>query len=300
VKKRLILTFLFLIAVLTACSSGPDYKVAITKPLYYQKETAMPVEIKVTENKKAVTGLDISAELSMANMDHGTYNLKLTEGKNGTYSGKVKLPMAGKYELAFTVVKDGHKTEKVIDYVVKKPKGVAAINGNWITGEDLAFYQLANKLQLAINRETAQKKYSGKQLKEELSYLDSQEKTANDKNQLLTQIIRIRAMALIAEEKGHKATAEDIQTAMKKDNDQYQQSASAKSIIQAYGEEKFRKAEELQYKYIFLSKQVLSDLAAQAKKENPNVGVQEINYLAQQKYEDLLVTQVNSLKIEIL
>ncbi|MCM2535678.1 hypothetical protein NDK43_29575 [Neobacillus pocheonensis] len=58
--------------------------------------------------------------------------------------------------------------------------------------------------------------------------------------------------------------------------------------------------EKKEYPYIILSNQILADLVAQAKKENPTVGVQEINYLAQQSFEDLLVSQMNSLKVEIL
>jgi hypothetical protein len=37
--------------------------------------------------------------------------------------------MAGKYEIAFTVEKDGEKVEKVVNYEVKQPKGVASITG---------------------------------------------------------------------------------------------------------------------------------------------------------------------------
>lgn len=300
IKKCLMAMFFILAIVLAGCSNGSDYKVNISKPLYFQKDTAVPFEIKVTEKNKPVNGLAISAELSMANMDHGTYQVKLAEGQNGAYSGKVKLPMEGKYEINVTIQKDGKKSENTIDYTVKKAAGVAIINGKWIKNEDLKFYELISKLQLTIDREAAQKKYSGPQLEEELSYLDSQEKTAKDKNRLLTQIIRIRAMALLAEEKGHKATAETIQNAINKDHDQYNQYDSTKKLIQAFGESKFHELEKKEYPYIILSNQILADLVAQAKKENPTVGIQEVNYLAQQSFEDLLVSQMNSLKVEIL
>jgi hypothetical protein len=299
-KKWLTLAFLLLIAMLAGCSSGPDYKVEISKDLYFQKNSAMPIEVKVTENKKAVSGLSISAKLSMTNMDHGTYDMKLTEGQAGTYAGKVMLPMNGKYEIAFTLKKDGKKTEKVIDYVIKEPQGVALINDKWITNDDVDFYKFINYLQLAISRETAQKKYSGKELKEELSYLDSQEKSAEDKNQILTQIIRLRSIAILANEKGHKATDTEINTEMNKTRDQYNQYKTAKAMIKVYGEEKFWSIEKEQYKMIVLTKKVQQDLITQMKKENPKAGKQEIDYLAQQKYEELLVSQVNSLKIEIL
>lgn len=299
-KIRLTLGILLLIALLTGCASDPDYKVTVTKDLYFVKDTAMPFEIKVTENKKAVKGLDVSAELSMTKMDHGSYDVKLEEGKNGTYSGKVNLPMGGKYEAALTLEKDGKKTEKVIEMNVTKPEGVAKINGEWITDEDISFYKLINKIQLEINREGAKKKYKGKQLEEELAYLESQEKTIEDKNQLLTQIIRLRAIALLASEKGHKATDAEVDAALLKAREQYNQYEPAKKLINEYGEEKFWATEKQQYQMIVMSQKVQMDLINKVKKENPKAGEQEIYFQAQKEYEELLVSQVNSLKIEIL
>ena len=299
-KTWTMLVLLLLISLITGCSSGPDYKIDVTKELYYQKDTAMPFEIKVTDNKKAVKGLDVSAQLSMTNMDHGSYDVTFAEGKNGTYSGKVNLPMSGKYEAAFTLEKDGKKTEKVIDINVTKPKGVAKINGEWVTNEDVAFYQFINNLQLEINREAAKKKYTGKQLEEELAYLESQEKVNNNKNQVLTQIIRLRSMAMLANEKGHQATAAEVDASLGKAREQYNQYESAKRLIADYGEEKFWSTEKQQYEMIVLAQKVQKDLIAKVKKENPTFGEQEVYFQAQKQYEELLVSQVNSLKIEIL
>lgn len=298
--KRMLFALLLTVAMLVGCSSKPDYTIKVTKELYFQQDKASPIEIKVTENGKAVKGLTVKAELSMANMDHGTSEATFTEGKNGIYSGEVELPMTGKYEAVFTLEKDGKKTEKVMELIVGKPKGVAKLNGEWITGDDLAFYKLINKLQLEINREAAEKQYSGKQLEEELAYLDSQEKMAEDQNQLLTQIIRLRSMAMLAGEKGHKASPAEVDQAVAKAREQYYEFDSAKKLIKEFGEDKFWAAEKEQYKMIVLSKKVQADVMAQVKKDNPKAGDQEVLYLAQQKYEDLLVSQVNSLKIEIL
>ncbi|MCM3567120.1 FixH family protein [Neobacillus mesonae] len=298
--KGIMAVLLFLAALLTGCSSGPDYTIKLTKELYFQQDKASPIEIKVTGNNKPAKGLTVKAELSMTNMDHGTAKVTLKEGKDGIYAGEAKLPMTGKYEAAFTLEKDGKKTDKIIDLTVEKPKGAAKINGQWITTDDIAFYQFINQLQLEINREAAKKQYSGKQLEEELSYLDSQETLAKDQNQLLTQIIRLRSMALLAEEKGHKASDADVAQELEKVRGQYNQFSSAQKLIKTYCEGKFWAAEKEQYKMIVLSKKVQEDVLAQVKKENPKAGDQEVLYLAQQKYEDLLVSQVNSLKIEIL
>ena len=298
--KRILFIVLLAAAVLAGCSSNPDYTVKITNKPYFQQDKASPIEVKVTEGNKAVTGLTVTAELSMANMDHGTAQITFTEGKKGTYSGKVQLPMTGKYEAAFTLEKDGKKIEKVMNLNVEKPKGVAKINGEWITADDLAFYKFINQLQLAINREAAKKQYSGKQLEEELTYLDSQSKLAEDRNQLLTQMIRLHAMALLAEEKGHKAADAEVTQAVTRARGQYREYGSAMKLIKAYGDKKFWTMEKQQYKLIVLASKVQEDVKAQVKQENPKVGEQALLYLAQQKYEDLVVSQVNSLKIEIL
>jgi hypothetical protein len=298
--KRLILALVLLIAVLAGCSSGPDYKVDITKPLYFVKDKEVPFEIKVTENNKPVTGLSISADLSMANMDHGTAHAAFTEEQKGLYTGKVKIPMNGKYEMDFTLKKGDKKSEKVFDYTVKKPVGVATINGKWIRNEDLTYYELLNKLQLAIDRENIKKKYSGDKLKEELSYLDVQEKSVSDRNQLLTQIIRTRSMALLGEEKGYKVSTTALNKVIAKAHEQYDQYDSTKKLIQEYGEEKFWNTEKQELQSIVLIQQIQATLAYTEKQKNPKTAPSEINFQAKQDYEDLLESQINSLKIVIL
>jgi hypothetical protein len=299
-KKLMMLAALLLLIGLVGCSASPEYKVEVTKPLYYQQNTSVPFEIKVTEKDKAVTDLEVSAVFSMTNMDHGTYDVELTGGEDGIYSGNVELPMGGKYEILLTLSSDGESVEKVIHYEVEKPEGVASINGNWITNEDVEFYKFINRLQLAINRETDQKRYSGEELNEALAYWDAQEELVEDKNQLLTQIIRLRSMAMLAEEKGHQARNPEIEAAINKVKDQYNQFETAKAMITEYGEEAFWEIEEQQYKLIVLSQKVQSDLVDQVKKENPEMGEQEVFFQAQKRYEELLVSQVNSLEIVIL
>ncbi|MDQ6595245.1 hypothetical protein [Bacillus salipaludis] len=105
---------------------------------------------------------------------------------------------------------------------------------------------------------------------------------------------------MLAEEKGHKADPANVEQQIQKVRNQYSQYTSAKKLIKEYGEEKFWAKERKQYQSIVLIQQVQKDLIAQAKKDNPKAGDQEVYYEAQQKYEDLLVSQVNSLKIIIL
>ncbi|MHC0036594.1 hypothetical protein [Pseudoneobacillus sp. C159] len=117
---------------------------------------------------------------------------------------------------------------------------------------------------------------------------------------MLTQIIRLRAMALLGEEKGHTVSDEEVNAAVESVREQYAAQPVAEEIIKEFGEGRFWDIQNKQYKLIVLSQKVQRDLIADVKKENPNVNDQEISYLAQKKYEELLVSQVNSLEIKIL
>ncbi|WP_075983263.1 FixH family protein [Bacillus massilinigeriensis] len=297
--KRLDIPMILLLAILAGCGTDKDWKVEVTKDLYYQKDKETSFQIKVTDDNKMVKDLKVNAEFSMANMDHGSESIPLQEEKNGLYSGNIALPMNGDYEIVLSLEKDGEKVEKVIKETVKEPKGVATIEGDWVTEQDLEFYSFINKLHIAIGRETDEQNYKGDALKEAMNYWDSQEKLNENKNQLLTQIIRLRSVALLAEEKGDKASTKEVTAELEKARLQYNKSKVAQKMIKEFGEKKFWDKEKSQYKLIVLSQKVQSDIINDVKKENPKVNEQEIYYLAQKKYEELLVSQVNSLEIEL-
>ena len=299
-KKIIAGSIFILLFLLSACSSGSNIDVTIEKELYFQKDKKSDFEIKVTEKDQAVEGLNIRTEFAMTNMDHGTYKVDLEEKGQGIYTSEVELPMSGEWEIVFTIERDGKTIEKVIEYEVKEPAGVATINGEWITNEDIEFYRFINELHIAINKEEAKKKYTGNELDSVLANLESQEEAIQDKNTLLTQIIRLRSMALLGLEKGHKASKEEIQVEITNVQKQYAEQEIALTMIKEYGEDKFWNKEEQQYELIILSQKVQDDLIKKVKEENPNVNKQEILYLAQKQYDELLVSQIYSLNITIL
>lgn len=299
-KKILTSLILLLVLQLAGCSQEAEWNVEVTKKPAFADGKESEFEIKVSDGDKAVAGLDVSAELAMKSMNHGAVTVDLKEVSDGIYSGSAKFSMAGEWEAAFLLEKDGGKQEKIVDLTVDKAEGVASINGEWITKEDLEFYQFINDLHIEINRETDKEKYSGEKLEEALAYWDNQEKLNADKNQLLTQIIRLRAMAMLGTEKGHKASEQEVNDAIEKVRNQYQESTVAKSMIAKYGEEKFWKIQHQQYERIVLTQKVQSDLIQKVKTENPKADDQEIQFTAEKEYEELLVSQVNSLKIKIL
>lgn len=298
-KKQLISVLLLLLFILIGCNAGSDVKVELNKGLYYKDGAPSVFEIKVTENGKPLENLDISAEFAMLSMDHGTVEKTLDELGDGVYSSTVQLTMPGEWEIVFSIEQNGESFEKVLTYHVEESEIVASINGEVITTEDLEFYQFINELHIEIGRELDKSKLTGEALDNAIAYWEEQERSVDNRNLLLTQIIRLRAMALLGEEKGHTVSEEEIASEIEKVRKEYEQFDIAKSMIQNYGEEKFWNMEEKQYERIILSQKVQQDLINDVKKEHPDVNEQEIMYLASKKYDELLVSQVNSLEVEI-
>jgi hypothetical protein len=294
------LGLLLLVFLLSACSSKPSWEVEVTKEPAFLKEKASTIEIQITEETEPVKGLDVTAEFAMVEMDHGTLEVTLDEIADGKYAATAEFPMAGKWETVFLLEKDGQEIEKVIEIEVEEAAGVASINGEWITEEDVEFYRFINNLHIEMARETDKQKYTGPELEEAMKYWDTQEKMNENQNTLVAQIIRLRAMAMLGEEKGHKATEEEVHAEVEKVRSQYEGSEAAKKLIQEYGEERFWKYQENQYEKIVLTQKVQADVIELVKKDSPDASDQEVQFTAEKKYEELLVSQVDSLEIELL
>lgn len=301
-KKSLSVSMLGLILLLlSSCGTpGDNWVVDFTEPLRYTKGAETKVEVKITDENKPVTDVNVKVHFEMSSMSHGSVNIKLDEEGDGIYAGKAEFPMSGKYNATFTLKKDGYTIEKVTEVELEKVEGVATINGEPINSDDLEFYQFINELHIAINRDEDKRNYSGAELEQRMAHWDDQEEQIKNKNQLLTQIIRLRSMALLGKEKGYTASAEEINKEVEAIRDKYHQSDVAKEMITKFGEKKFWNKEQKQYEYIVLMQKVQKDVTEKVKKENPNIGEQEINFLAQKEYEELLVSQVSSLDIVIL
>jgi len=288
---------ILLILLLTACSGKPSWDVEVTKEPIFIKEKPSTIEIEVLENSKPVTGLDITGEFSMVEMDHGKVEVDLAEIADGKYAGTVQFPMAGKWEAVFSL---GEDLEKVVELNIEETGGVASINGEWITEEDIEFYRFINHLHIEMARETDRQKYTGAELEEAMTYWDTQEEMTTNQNTLISQIIRLRSMAMLGEEKGHQATKTEINSELEKVRSQYGNSETAQQLIREFGEEKFWNYQEAQYAKIVLTQKVQADIIELVKKDSPQATEQEIQFTAEKKYEELLVSQVDSLEIILL
>jgi len=176
---------------------------------------------------------------------------------------------------------------------------VATVNGEGITKQDLSFYRLINLLQVALYREADQQRYQGEELKEANRFWDQQEQAAENHNTLLTQVIRLRAAALLAKEKGYTIRVEQIQKEIEKIKAYYAQHQVAMDMIAKYGEEEFWQQQEQQYERILLAQRVQQDMLERVKQANPKAGSKEVQMLAEKKYEELLVSQISTLDIQL-
>lgn len=302
-----LLTFLMGLFVLSGCG-GSNYNVELVDTPVFIPDTASKVSFKVMEGESPSTGLEVKASFEMEKMDHGSIAVNLKEQGEGIYGGEVMLPMEGDWQALLTISNGSDETEKLVTFTVKKaetaaaklPEGVVAtVNGDKISDEDIKFYELINTIQIEMYREADKTKYQGKELEEAMKYWDAQEAAIKNQNTLLTQVIRLRAMALLAEEKGHKATDDEILAKLNETKNSYRNSAVAQKMIKDYGEDKFWAIQEKQHKLIVLVSKVQQDVLENVKKANPKAESKEINMLAQKKYEELLVSQVSTLDIKI-
>jgi hypothetical protein len=301
--RWLVLSVLLL---LTACGSNTDWSASLEQQPVYVKGQPSQLAVRITDHEgQALNNLQVKATLEMVKMDHGSIEADLADRGDGVYAGNLELSMGGEWRAVLTL-SDGSRTqEQTVTFQAKETKAassqaVALINGQEISKEDMEFYTFINQLQIAMYREKDRTKYQGKELEEALKYWDGQEEVSKNSNTLLTQIIRLRAVALLAEEKGHQATEAEITKAMDDVRAIYEQSPVASELIREYGDERFWSKQKSQYQLIVLSSKVQKDVLELVKQANPGAKSNELNVLAQKKYEEILVSQMGTLKVSIL
>ena len=118
--KKWIAGLLLLMALLSGCSSAPDYQFTLKTTPKYKAEESYPVVIEVLNDGKPVEGLEFSAFLEMAKMDHGSIQLDFQDKGNGLYESSVELPMAGEWVATLEGEADGGAFEQVITFEVEK------------------------------------------------------------------------------------------------------------------------------------------------------------------------------------
>ncbi|MGO4888455.1 FixH family protein [Anaerobacillus sp. MEB173] len=304
--KKFIFFLCLLLIIATGCSTNADIDVQMKQePTHMNDELTISVE----QGGEPLSNLEVIGTFEMAQMDHGTVDFSFEETDAGIYNANLELPMPGEWVVYLTLIDGDNQLEHILNFDVPVSQksvlapevdgAIAAINGDYIMEEDLEFYQFINLLQVALYRESDKQTYEGEDLENAMNFWDLQEKDARNVNSLLTQIIRLRAVALLSLEKGHEATQEEIDDEVNKIRQELEAEPIAKVMIEQYGENKFWNKQLSQYELIVLANKVQQDMIDSVREENPEADNQEVNFLAQKQYEDLLVSQVESLDIDI-
>lgn len=95
--KRLIAGIMLLMLLITGCSSGSYYEFTLKQAPKSRAGESYPVVIEILKDGKPAEGLEFTAYLEMAKMDHGSIELTFEDKGNGIYEASAELPMAGEW-----------------------------------------------------------------------------------------------------------------------------------------------------------------------------------------------------------
>lgn len=176
---------------------------------------------------------------------------------------------------------------------------VVTINGVVHTYADLKFFELMSKVEIELNRLQDQQSLTGKELEDKLKYWDEQIKYHDNYNVNLSKMIEQYSMFLLAEEKDLKVDEQDLQKKIDDFTQRLKQSEPAKELIKAISMDAYVNRLNTYFKQRFLSEKIYNILRKDIEAENPNVSEQEISYLTDKKYEELYISQIESLNLTI-
>lgn len=176
---------------------------------------------------------------------------------------------------------------------------VFTINGMVYTYADLKFFELMSKVEIELNRLQDQQSLTGKVLEDKLKYWDEQIKYHDNYNVNLSKMIEQNSMYLLAEEKGLKVDEQVLQKKIDDFTQKVDQAELAKKLIEASSTDEYNTQLNTYFKQRVLTEEIYNILKEDVKKENPDAAEQEISYLTDKKYEELYMSQMESLNLTI-
>lgn len=176
---------------------------------------------------------------------------------------------------------------------------VVTINGMVYTYADLKFFELMSKVEIELNRLQDQQSLTGKELEDKLKYWDEQIKYHDNYNVNLSKMIEQNSMYLLAEEKGLKVDEQVLQKKIDDFTQKVDQAELAKKQIEASSSDEYNTQLNTYFKQRVLTEEIYNILKEDVKKENPDAAKQEISYLTDKKYEELYMSQMESLNLTI-
>ncbi|WP_209020980.1 hypothetical protein [Evansella clarkii] len=176
---------------------------------------------------------------------------------------------------------------------------LAEVNDTEITADKAEFQQLIGLLHLELVRTEGQAEMDEETLEYMSEFWDEQEVQVRNMNHTLTKVIRTLAMAKLAEEKGYVMGEEAVEEQADLFYGQYESEPAALALIEEYGTELFQ---EQLYDYTeewLLARIVYADVLEEVQSERPGMEGEELEHIASQQYEELLVSQMETLDVKI-
>ncbi|WP_142385086.1 hypothetical protein [Cytobacillus massiliigabonensis] len=176
---------------------------------------------------------------------------------------------------------------------------VVTINGIAHTYADLKFFELMSKVEIELNRLQDQQSLTGKKLEDKLKYWDEQIKYHDNYNVNLSKMIEQYSMSLLAEEKDLKVDEQNLQKKIDDFTQKVDQAELAKKLIESISSDEYNTQLNTYFQQRILTEEIYNILKEDVKKENPDAAEQEISYLTDKKYEELYMSQIESLNLTI-
>lgn len=119
-KKWLLIMGFLLLLFSAGCSSSADFELNLETAPKYKAETSYPIVIEVLKDGEPAEGVDMTATLEMARMDHGTIEVSFTDSGEGKYEAQLELPMGGEWIANIKGSMGKDEFEEVITFDVKE------------------------------------------------------------------------------------------------------------------------------------------------------------------------------------
>lgn len=169
---------------------------------------------------------------------------------------------------------------------------VVTMEGKVFTEKDLNFYTTMNQLKLLLQINTATDD-------DTIHFLQEQQTYYENVNVNLQSMIELYAMSLLAEEKNYFVPAEKLRAAVEDLNEEIANVKEATKLVDDYGKEAYNRNIEEYMSQSILRDRIAAELKDELIEEHPNADEKEINYLLEDKFEDLMMDQITSLEMDI-
>lgn len=172
---------------------------------------------------------------------------------------------------------------------------VITINDHDFSFGDLDFYKLMNEIKVdlqAADMEEADKGEIEAYLEEQLGYYENV-------NVNLQSLIELYAMTLLAEEKNYFVPDEKLEKKITEFKKVVEGNESASERVNEFGEQAFNRNIQEYIRQSTLRDRIASDLKEEIVEENEDATEHEINYLLEERFDDLYNGQLGTLELDI-